>query len=238
LVPDTVPTQDKGHQSVITIAIANPKGGVGKTTAAIDLSTALVAVGERVLVIDFDPQGDALTGLGIEPSRRGKTSYDVMTGQIGLAEAALPTAVPGLDVVPASNDLIGLEADLMQESDRPFRLREAVSGLREHCQGLPASEGYSYLLIDCPPSVNILTLNALTAADAVLVPVQREFFAPEGTSQFKNTIDQIRENLNPGLELLLFDDECNTSQACIRLATEFVEREWQRRSVGGGDFRM
>jgi chromosome partitioning protein len=183
------------------LAIANQKGGVGKTTTAINLSTALVAVGERVLVVDLDSQGNASTGLGIEPSNRRKTSYDVMTGQIGLAEAALPTAVPGLDVVPANNDLIGLEADLMQESGRPFRLRAAVSGLREHCQGLSATEGYSYLLIDCPPSVNILTLNAMTAADAVLVPVQCEFFALEGISQFKETIDQIRENLNPGLEI-------------------------------------
>lgn len=183
------------------LAIANQKGGVGKTTTAINLSTALVAVGERVLVVDLDSQGNASTGLGIEPSSRGRTSYEVMVGQVSLADAALPTAVPGLDVVPANNDLIGLESDLMHEADRPFRLREAVAGLVQHCQSLPADEGYSYLLVDCPPSVNILTLNAMTAADAVLVPVQCEFFALEGISQFKETIDQIRNSLNPVLEI-------------------------------------
>lgn len=183
------------------LAIANQKGGVGKTTTAINLSTALVAVGERVLVVDLDSQGNASTGLGIEPGQRPKTSYDVMTGRASLKEAALGTAVPGLDIVPANADLVGLESELFNEADRPYRLRDAVAELVRQCAALPEDEGYGYLLIDCPPSVNILTLNAMTAANAVLVPVQCEFFALEGISQFKETIDQIRASLNPGLEI-------------------------------------
>ncbi len=183
------------------LAIANQKGGVGKTTTAINLSTALVAVGEQVLVVDLDSQGNASTGLGIEPGDRPKTSYDVMTGRANLKEAALGTAVPGLDIVPANADLVGLESELFNEADRPFRLRDAVAELVQQCASLPEDERYGYLLIDCPPSVNILTLNAMTAANAVLVPVQCEFFALEGISQFKETIDQIRASLNPGLEI-------------------------------------
>ena len=183
------------------LAIANQKGGVGKTTTAINLSTALVAVGERVLVVDLDSQGNASTGLGIEPAERAYTSYDVMVGKVSLAKAALKTAVPGLDLVAANVDLVGLEAEIFHEADRPFRLRDAVAELIQYCQGLPEDESYSYLLIDCPPSVNTLTLNAMTAADAVLVPVQCEFFALEGISQFKETIDQIRGTLNPVLEI-------------------------------------
>lgn len=183
------------------LAIANQKGGVGKTTTAINLSTALVAVGERVLVVDLDSQGNASTGLGIEPADRAYTSYDVMVGKVSLAKAALKTAVPGLDLVAANVDLVGLEAEIFHEADRPFRLRDAVAELIQYCQGLPEDESYSYLLIDCPPSVNTLTLNAMTAAHAVLVPVQCEFFALEGISQFKETIDQIRRTLNPVLEI-------------------------------------
>ena len=183
------------------LAIANQKGGVGKTTTAINLSTALVAVGERVLLVDLDSQGNASTGLGIEPADRAYTSYDVMVGKVSLAKAALKTAVPGLDLVAANVDLVGLEAEIFHEADRPFRLRDAVAELIQYCQGLPEDESYSYLLIDCPPSVNTLTLNAMTAADAVLVPVQCEFFALEGISQFKETIDQIRGTLNPVLEI-------------------------------------
>ena len=183
------------------LAIANQKGGVGKTTTAINLSTALVAVGERVLVVDLDSQGNASTGLGIEPADRAYTSYDVMVGKVSLAKAALKTAVHGLDLVAANVDLVGLEAEIFHEADRPFRLRDAVAELIQYCQGLPEDESYSYLLIDCPPSVNTLTLNAMTAAHAVLVPVQCEFFALEGISQFKETIDQIRGTLNPVLEI-------------------------------------
>ena len=190
-----------GVSRLRVLAIANQKVGVGKTTTAINLGTALAAVGERVLVIDFDPQGNASTGLGIALETRMKTSYDVMTGAAGLLEAAVPTAIPGLHVVPANSDLVGLETSLMSDVSRPFKLRDAVAALVGQLRARPADAQFNYALIDCPPSLNLLTLNALAAAHAVLVPVQCEFFALEGISQLKETIDQIRAALNPGLEI-------------------------------------
>lgn len=183
------------------LAIANQKGGVGKTTTAINLSTALAAIGERVLVIDLDSQGNASTGLGIDVQTRINTSYNVLIGETRLIDAALPTAIPGLRIVPANSDLVGLEAELISESDRPFRLKSAVAQMLASFPSLPDDERYSYVLIDCPPSLSVLTLNAMAAAHAVLVPVQCEFFALEGISQFKATIDQIRATLNPVLEI-------------------------------------
>lgn len=183
------------------LAIANQKGGVGKTTTAINLSTALAAIGERVLVIDLDSQGNASTGLGIDVRARVHTSYDVLTGGTSLVQTAMPTAIPGLRIVPANADLVGLEAELISESDRPFRLKNAVSQLMASWHSLAEEDRYSYVLIDCPPSLSVLTLNAMAAAHAVLVPVQCEFFALEGISQFKATIDQIRATLNPILEI-------------------------------------
>jgi chromosome partitioning protein len=183
------------------ISIANQKGGVGKTTTAINLGTALAAVGERVLVLDLDPQGNASTGLGISPEARIKTSYDVLTGEASLLECCLATAVPGLYVVPANNDLVGVEAALANDGTRPFKLRDAVGALIGQQRSRPQDPPFSYVLIDCPPSLNVLTLNAMSAAHAVLVPVQCEFFALEGISQLKDTIDQIRATLNPGLEI-------------------------------------
>jgi chromosome partitioning protein len=183
------------------ISIANQKGGVGKTTTAINLGTALAAVGERVLVIDLDPQGNASTGLGIAPEARIRTSYDVLTGESSLLDASLATAVPGLYVVPANNDLVGVEAALTNDSTRPFKLRDAVVALIGQQRSRPQDTAFSYVLIDCPPSLNLLTLNAMSAAHAVLVPVQCEFFALEGISQLKDTIDQIRSTLNPHLEI-------------------------------------
>jgi len=181
------------------LAIANQKGGVGKTTTAINLGTALAATGERVLVIDIDPQGNASTGLGVPLESRGKTTYDALTGQCSLIEASVRTAVPGLSVVPANTDLVGLESDLMSDFNRPYRLRDAIAALVAQTRGKP--DAFNYVLIDCPPSLNLLTLNAMAAANAVLVPVQCEFFALEGISQLKDTIDQIRSTLNPGLEI-------------------------------------
>lgn len=183
------------------LSVANQKGGVGKTTTAINLSTALAAVGERVLVIDLDPQGNASTGLGINLDDRHLTSYDALVGQTTLYEAALATAIPGLCIVPANSDLVGLEAELVAEANRPYRLRDAISELLAKCASLPPEQSFSYVLIDCPPSLNLLTLNAMTAAHAVLVPVQCEFFALEGISQLKDTIDKIRASLNPTLEI-------------------------------------
>ncbi len=274
--------QATGAGVLRTIAVANQKGGVGKTTTAINLGTALAATGERVLVIDLDPQGNASTGLGVNPDERAKTSYDVMVGSGTLDETAVPTAVPNLFVVPANTDLVGLETQLISDGARPFKLRDAIAALTAILQTRPADQGYSYVLIDCPPSLSLLTLNALTAANAVLVPVQCEFFALEGISQLKETIDQIRASLNPALEiqgvvltmhdartslsrevadnvraffgskvyesiiprntrvaeapshgkpLLLYDYDCAGSQAYIRLATEIIEREKQRKAA-------
>jgi chromosome partitioning protein len=184
-----------------TLAVANQKGGVGKTTTAINLGTALAAVGEQVLIIDLDPQGNASTGVGIAPEARPLTTFDVLTGKTSLLGARLATAVPGLSIVPANSDLVGLENDLMSEQNRPFRLRDAVMALGAELRSRPDEPGISYVLIDCPPSLNLLTLNAMVAANAVLVPVQCEFFALEGISQLKDTIDQIKATLNPGLDI-------------------------------------
>ncbi len=183
------------------ISVANQKGGVGKTTTAINLGTALAAVGEQVLVIDLDPQGNASTGLGIAPEDRHRTSFDVLTGECALRDACMATAVPGLHVVTSNSDLVGVEQILQGDQSRAFKLRDAIAGLVGAQRARPNEAGYSYVLIDCPPSLNILTLNAMSAAQAVLVPVQCEFFALEGISQLKDTIDQIRSTLNPQLEI-------------------------------------
>lgn len=188
-------------QGLRVLAIANQKGGVGKTTTTINLGTALAAIGERVLVMDLDPQGNASTGLGIGPGERRRTSYDVLAGEATLAESVLPTAVPGLYLLPANSDLVGLESDLMEDQNRAFRLRDALMHLEAAARTWPEDQRFNYMLIDCPPSLNLLTLNAMSAANAVLVPVQCEFFALEGISQLKETIDQIRGSLNPRLEI-------------------------------------
>ncbi len=190
-----------GSQALRVLAIANQKGGVGKTTTTINLGTALAAIGERVLVMDLDPQGNASTGLGIAPETRRRTSYDVLAGEASVIESALPTAVPGLYVVPANADLVGLESDLMNDHNRAYRLRDALAHMVAQSRARPDQPSFSYMLIDCPPSLNLLTLNAMTSANAVLVPVQCEFFALEGISQLKESIDQIRGSLNPSLEI-------------------------------------
>jgi len=190
-----------GTHGLRILAITNQKGGVGKTTTAINLGTALAAVGENVLIIDLDPQGNASTGVGIAPEARRITSYDVMTGQASLSAARLQTAVPGLSIVSANSDLVGLESELMEDGAKPYRLRDAVAALVAEQRARPGEQAFTYVLIDCPPSLNLLTLNALVGANAVLVPVQCEFFALEGISQLKDSIDQIRSTLNPGLEI-------------------------------------
>lgn len=178
------------------LVIANQKGGVGKTTTAINLGTALAAVGAPTLIIDIDPQGNASTGLGMARSERKVSIYDVLTGQATLAEAIHATRIPKLSIVPATVDLSGAELELITADRRNYRLKDAIEEYSVH-----GKSPFSYALIDCPPSLTLLTVNAMVAADAVVVPLQCEFFALEGLTQLLNTIELVRENLNSELEL-------------------------------------
>jgi len=193
---------NKNHESGLRVfAIANQKGGVGKTTTAINLGTALAAMGERVLVIDLDPQGNASTGLGVGEEVRHVSTYDVLAGAAALEQAMTPAAVPGLFVAPSTRDLAGLEPEISAAPNRAYFLRDAIASLRASEKDRLPAERLTYVLVDCPPSLSILTLNALAAADAALVPVQCEFFALEGITQLKETIDFVRSSLNPTLEI-------------------------------------
>jgi chromosome partitioning protein len=178
---------------MIRIAIANQKGGVGKTTTAINVATALAATGYRVLLLDFDPQGNASTGLGVDHAERSRSSYEVLRGECSLAEAAIATRVPRLDIVAATVDLSGAEIELIDFERRTHRLDEAFNNAPPH---------WDVCLIDCPPSLGLLTVNALVAAHQLLVPLQCEFFALEGLSQLLSTIERVRERFNPGLTIL------------------------------------
>ena len=196
------------------ITVANQKGGVGKTTTAINLATALAAIGERVLIIDLDPQGNASTGLGIDRKDRSVSSYDVLTGELEIEQAAMETAVPGLSIIPSTLDLLGIEMEIASAPDRVLKLRNALRASAER------AAGYSYVLIDCPPSLNLLTLNSMAAADSVLVPLQCEFFALEGLSQLLETVDQVRRSINPdltiqGIVLTMFDGRNNLANQVV-----------------------
>ncbi len=178
------------------LAVSNQKGGVGKTTTAINLGTALAAIGQRVLIVDMDPQGNASTGLGVPRETRRVTIYDVIVDGRSVDDAAVATAVPGLHIIPADADMSGVEIELSQADRRSYRLRDSLAA-----QAAGAGEAFDYVLIDCPPSLNLLTLNAMAAADAVLVPLQCEFFALEGLTQLMKTVDMVRQSLNPKLEI-------------------------------------
>ena len=243
---------------MITIAIANQKGGVGKTTTAINIATAMAATGWKTLLVDLDPQGNASTGLGIAANARGFSSYDLLLQEATLAQAAQATDVPGLDIVPATQDLSGAEVELVGVEDRTARLGQALS----------YRSGYDICFIDCPPSLGLLTLNALGAANTLLVPLQCEFFALEGLSQLLQTVERVQERFNPdlgiigvvltmfdrrnrltdqvaddvrdvrlseapshGLPALIYDHACPGSRAYIALARELIGRLPQERKA-------
>ena len=202
---ETEPESPESNAQNQIIAIANQKGGVGKTTTAVNLATALAAIGRRILLIDLDPQGNASTGLGIPKNQRTLGSYHVLLGDTPVPAATVKTAIPNLSVVPSSMDLTGAELELVDVDQREFRLREALEGSRAD---------YDHILIDCPPSLGLLTLNALVAADSILVPLQCEFYALEGLSHLVKTVERVQKHLNPrlqiqGVVLTMFDKRNN-----------------------------
>ena len=211
-----------GHPRIL--ALANQKGGVGKTTTAINLGTALAAIGERVLIVDLDPQGNASTGLGIDRRSRSCSTYDVLIGEVPLRKSVVPTAVPRLHIAASTMDLSGLELELGSTRDRAFRLRDAIAALNTDAA---QDADYTYVLIDCPPSLNLLTVNAMAASDAILVPLQCEFFALEGLSQLLQTVEQVRSTLNPnlsihGIVLTMFNSRNNLSNQVVADVRQFM----------------
>ncbi|MDM7984355.1 MAG: ParA family protein [Maricaulis sp.] len=194
------------------ISVANQKGGVGKTTTAINLGTALAAIKQRVVIIDLDPQGNASTGLGVPPADRQVTAFDILVGDEPLQSALTKTVVPGLQIVPSDVLLSGAELELANDNRRSYRLKRAIEAYVADAN----REGIDYILIDCPPSLNVLTVNALTASDAILVPLQCEFFALEGLTQLLKTVERVRGHLNAkldiqGLALTMYDSRNNLS---------------------------
>jgi chromosome partitioning protein len=205
------------------LALANQKGGVGKTTTAINLGTALAAIGEKVLILDLDPQGNASTGLGIDRKDRRISTYNVLSGDAPLTAAIVETAVPRLCVAPSTLDLLGIELEIAQDRRRAHRLRSAI----DQMTSTGGADPFTYILIDCPPSLNLLTINALVASDAVLVPLQCEFFALEGLSQLLSTVEQVRSTLNSrlsihGIVLTMFDPRNNLSGQVVADVREFM----------------
>ena len=204
------------------MAISNQKGGVGKTTTAINLGTGLAAIGRRVLVVDLDPQGNASTGLGIDRTSRAVSSYDVLMGDATVAEAAVETNIPGLSIIPSTIDLTGAELELVDMPRRAYRLREALEAA-----GAVTGNELDYVLIDSPPSLGLLTVNALVAAKSVVVPLQCEFFALEGLSMLMKTIERIRSAFNAGLEiqgvvLTMYDKRNNLSDQVAQDVRDYL----------------
>lgn len=192
-------------------AVANQKGGVGKTTTSISLAAALALLEKRVLLIDFDPQGNTTGGMGVDKAGLGKTVYDWVLGNAAFAEVVRPTEIERLFLVPASRDLVGAEVELVGAERREFILREKIDEVRD---------SFDYILVDCPPSLGLLTINALTAASGVLVPIQCEYFALEGVSELISTVERVRESLNPELEIrgvvaTMWDERLNLSRQVL-----------------------
>ncbi len=229
--PQVVPFERPGPaatpgQGPRVIAIANQKGGVGKTTTAINLGTALAAIGEHVLIVDLDPQGNASTGLGVEHRERRTSTYDVLAGQAPMRDAVIPTAVPQLHLAPSTMDLSGLELEIGQQRDRAFRLRTALNSINS---GSPAFN-FTYVLVDCPPSLNLITVNAMAAANSILVPMQCEFFALEGLSQLLKTVDEVKKNLNPtlsihGIVMTMYDSRNNLANQVVADVRQFMGKQ-------------
>ena len=208
------------------LVLANQKGGVGKTTTAINLGTALAATGHRTLILDLDPQGNASTGLGIERRHRLLSTFHVLTGQNSLDQVAIPTAIPNLDIAPSTLDLLGVELEIGAAKDRSHRISNAIQAHSVSMRSI-LTKNYSYILIDCPPSLNLLTINALVAADGVIVPLQCEFFALEGLSQLIHTLDQVRSAMNPklnlhGIVLTMFDPRNNLASQVMSDVRAFM----------------
>ena len=200
------------------IAVSNQKGGVGKTTTTVNLSTALAATGRSVLVIDADPQGNASTGLGIDKKQRDDDLYQLISGTITIDQAIISTNIKGVDVIPASTDLSAVELELASKKDRNNRLKALIKNIKTD---------YDYVFIDCPPSLGLLTVNALAAANSILIPLQCEYYALEGLSQLMDTVEMVREGLNPrltikGLVLTMYDSRNNLSSMVAKDVREHL----------------
>ncbi len=212
---------NKKNKETQIFALANQKGGVGKTTTTLNLGCAIAGAGESVLIIDLDPQGNASTGLGINKDDREFSSYDILTGEKDINQIKMETIVDNLHIVPSTLDLLGLEAVLANDNEKSYKLKRAIEKLNKE------AEKYSYILIDCPPSLNLITINALAAANGIIVPLQCEFYALEGLGQLLETVDHVRNTLNKdllihGVLLTMFDERNNLSGQVAKDVRDFM----------------
>ncbi|NDD49627.1 MAG: ParA family protein [Alphaproteobacteria bacterium] len=213
---------NKKNKETQIFALANQKGGVGKTTTTLNLGCAIAGAGESVLIIDLDPQGNASTGLGINKDDREFSSYDILTGEKDINQIKMETIVDNLHIVPSTLDLLGLEAVLANDNEKSYKLKRAIEKLNKD-----AEKKYSYILIDCPPSLNLITINALAAANGIIVPLQCEFYALEGLGQLLETVDHVRNTLNKdllihGVLLTMFDERNNLSGQVAKDVRDFM----------------